>query len=67
MELAVRPPWRGQGIARRLHDTLLDGIGAQRVLLNVPPGSKAASAAYGRGGTGRSARRGLGPVLICTT
>ena len=26
MELAVRGPWRGQGIARRLHETLLDGI-----------------------------------------
>jgi GNAT superfamily N-acetyltransferase len=46
MELAVRGPWRGQGIARRLHETLLDGIGAERVLLNVHPGSKAASAAY---------------------
>ncbi|MFI5689187.1 GNAT family N-acetyltransferase [Streptomyces sp. NPDC051636] len=46
MELAVRGPWRGQGIARRLHETLLDGIGAERVLLNVHPGSRAASAAY---------------------
>ncbi|MFG2297113.1 GNAT family N-acetyltransferase [Streptomyces sp. NPDC048603] len=46
MELAVRGPWRGQGIARRLHETLLDGIEAERVLLNVHPDSKAASAAY---------------------
>jgi ribosomal protein S18 acetylase RimI-like enzyme len=46
MELAVRGPWRGLGIARRLHEMLLDGIGAERVLLNVHPGSKAASAAY---------------------
>ncbi|MEU0397047.1 GNAT family N-acetyltransferase [Streptomyces sp. NPDC006208] len=46
MELAVRGPWRGQGVARRLHKTLLDGIGAERVLLNVHPASKAASAAY---------------------
>ncbi|GGY89675.1 GNAT family N-acetyltransferase [Streptomyces poonensis] len=46
MELAVRGPWRGQGVARRLHETLLDGIGAERVLLNVHPDSKAASAAY---------------------
>ncbi|MCY0937590.1 GNAT family N-acetyltransferase [Streptomyces sp. H34-S4] len=46
MELAVRGPWRGQGIARRLHETLLDGIEAERVLLNVHPASKAASAAY---------------------
>jgi GNAT superfamily N-acetyltransferase len=45
MELAVRGPWRGQGIARRLHETLLDSIEAERALLNVHPGSKAASAA----------------------
>ncbi|WP_367140830.1 GNAT family N-acetyltransferase [Streptomyces sp. STD57] len=46
MELAVRGPWRRQGIAHRLHETLLDGIEAERVLLNVHPDSKAASAAY---------------------
>ncbi|GHC62510.1 GNAT family N-acetyltransferase [Streptomyces cinnamoneus] len=46
MELAVRGPWRQQGIAHRLHETLLDGIEAERVLLNVHPDSKAASAAY---------------------
>ncbi|WP_409469383.1 GNAT family N-acetyltransferase [Streptomyces sp. HC307] len=46
MELAVRGPWRGQGIARRLHKTLLEGIEAERMLLNVHPDSKAASAAY---------------------
>ncbi|MFE4632989.1 GNAT family N-acetyltransferase [Streptomyces sp. NPDC056773] len=49
MELAVRGPWRGQGIARRLHTALLDGldgIGAERVLLNVHPEGRAASSAY---------------------
>jgi GNAT superfamily N-acetyltransferase len=46
MELAVRGPWRGQGIARRLHERLLDGIPAERVLLNVHPGGRAAAAAY---------------------
>ncbi|KUJ65380.1 acetyltransferase [Streptomyces albus subsp. albus] len=46
MELAVRGPWRGQGIARRLHTILLDGIEAERVLLNVHPDGTAASAAY---------------------
>ncbi|MEK8143987.1 GNAT family N-acetyltransferase [Streptomyces sp. M10(2022)] len=46
MELAVRGPWRGQGVARRLHETLLGCIEAERVLLNVHPDSKAASAAY---------------------
>ncbi|NBE51930.1 GNAT family N-acetyltransferase [Streptomyces boluensis] len=46
MELAVRGPWRGQGVARRLHETLIDGVGAERVLLNVHPAAEAASAAY---------------------
>ncbi|MFF2845099.1 GNAT family N-acetyltransferase [Streptomyces sp. NPDC058001] len=46
MELAVRARWRGQGVASRLHETLLDGVEAERVLLNVHPESKAASAAY---------------------
>ncbi|MEU5438166.1 GNAT family N-acetyltransferase [Streptomyces sp. NPDC020719] len=46
MEVAVRGPWREQGIARRLHETLLDGLDAERVLLNVHPDSGAASAAY---------------------
>ncbi|MEV5877936.1 GNAT family N-acetyltransferase [Streptomyces sp. NPDC052101] len=46
MELAVRGPWRRQGVARRLHETLCDGIEAERVLLNVHPAGKAASAAY---------------------
>lgn len=39
MELAVRPPWRGRGIARRLHDVLLEGSAAERVILNVHPDS----------------------------
>lgn len=46
MELAVRRAWRGRGVARRLHETLLAGIAAERVLLNVHPGSAAASRAY---------------------
>ncbi|MEV7197511.1 GNAT family N-acetyltransferase [Streptomyces sp. NPDC093510] len=46
MELAVCVDWRGLGIARRLHDALLDGVEAERVLLNVHPESKAAVAAY---------------------
>ncbi|QDY80938.1 GNAT family N-acetyltransferase [Streptomyces qinzhouensis] len=46
MELAVRSRWRGQGIARRLHESLLDGVGAERVLLNVRPDAGAAGAAY---------------------
>ncbi|MFE0678067.1 GNAT family N-acetyltransferase [Streptomyces sp. NPDC058867] len=46
MEFAVREPWRGHGIARRLHAALLDQVTAERVLLNVHPESRAASAAY---------------------
>ncbi|MFF8375373.1 GNAT family N-acetyltransferase [Streptomyces sp. NPDC015661] len=46
MELAVRAAWRGHGVAARLHEALLDGIAAERVLLNVHPGGTAASAAY---------------------
>ncbi|WP_329395390.1 GNAT family N-acetyltransferase [Streptomyces lydicus] len=46
MEIAVRGQWRGQGIAGRLHETLLSGTEAERVLLNVHPDSKAAQAAY---------------------
>lgn len=46
MELAVRAAWRRQGIARRLHDALLDGSEAERVLLNVHPGSQAAVKTY---------------------
>ncbi|AZM90333.1 GNAT family N-acetyltransferase [Streptomyces sp. W1SF4] len=46
MELAVRAHWRRQGIARRLHDTLLANSNAERVLLNVRPDSEPAVAAY---------------------
>lgn len=46
MELAVRAAWRRQGVARRLHATLLAGTDAERVLLNVRPDSKPAVAAY---------------------
>lgn len=46
MELAVRAAWRRQGIARRLHDAVLDGTEAERVLLNVHADSKAAVSAY---------------------
>lgn len=42
--LAVRAAWCRQGVARRLHDTLLAAV--ERVLLNVHPDSKAAVAAY---------------------
>lgn len=46
MELAVRVAWRGQGIARCLHQALLDGVEAERVVLSVHPDSRAALGAY---------------------
>ncbi|MEV5311665.1 GNAT family N-acetyltransferase [Streptomyces sp. NPDC052610] len=46
LELAVRAPWRRRGLARRLHESLIDVVTAERVLLNVHPASSAASAAY---------------------
>ncbi|KNB52829.1 GNAT family N-acetyltransferase [Streptomyces caatingaensis] len=46
MELAVRGPWRQQGVARRLHENVLAGAEVERVLLNVHPESRAARAAY---------------------
>lgn len=46
MELAVRAPWRRQGIAHLLHNTLIGGTDAERVLLNVHPDNKVAAAAY---------------------
>ncbi|GHD89398.1 hypothetical protein GCM10010508_30230 [Streptomyces naganishii JCM 4654] len=46
MELAVRGPWRRQGIARRLHEALLSGLEVERVILNVHPESRAALVAY---------------------
>lgn len=46
LELAVRAPWRGRGVARRLHETLLDGVGTERVLVDVHRDSGAATAMY---------------------
>lgn len=41
-----REQWRGQGIARHLHETLLKTTKAEQVLLNVHPGGEAAPAAH---------------------
>lgn len=46
IELAVRGSWRGQGVARRLHAALLDGITAERVLLKVHQEAGTAAAVY---------------------
>lgn len=44
IELAVRKPWRRQGIAAGLHGKLLDGLDAERVTLTVRPEPEAAPA-----------------------
>jgi GNAT superfamily N-acetyltransferase len=36
-EICVRGPWRGRGVARRLHDELLTGHAEERVTLLVNP------------------------------
>ncbi|WP_433341771.1 GNAT family N-acetyltransferase [Streptomyces sp. CA-253872] len=48
IELAVRKPWRRRGVARGLHDRLLDGTGIERSTLTVRPEPEAlpAQAAY---------------------
>ncbi|MFI6878502.1 GNAT family N-acetyltransferase [Streptomyces sp. NPDC050400] len=46
MELGVRGPWRGRGIARHLHDTLTAALAAERILLNVHQSATPASSAY---------------------
>ncbi|WP_323369073.1 GNAT family N-acetyltransferase [Streptomyces alkaliterrae] len=44
IELAVREPWRRKGVARRMHASLLEGLGAERVTLTVRPEPEAAPA-----------------------
>ncbi|WAZ26957.1 GNAT family N-acetyltransferase [Streptomyces cinnabarinus] len=44
IELAVRKPWRGRGIAAGLHARLLDGVDAERVTLTMRPEPEAAPA-----------------------
>ncbi len=44
LELAVRKPWRRQGVAAGLHAALLDGLDVERVTLTVRPEPEAAPA-----------------------
>lgn len=44
IELAVCRPWRRNGIARRLHAALLEGLEVERVTLTVRPEPEAAPA-----------------------
>jgi GNAT superfamily N-acetyltransferase len=61
-ELLVRASWRRQGIARTLHNLILDGRHEERATLTIPPGAAAAQAAFRNWGWRRIARtRGSGP------
>jgi ribosomal protein S18 acetylase RimI-like enzyme len=66
-ELAVRPAWRRQGIARALHDLIIAGRGEERATLTVSPGATSAQIAFRNWGWHKAARtRGPGsdsPVL----
>ena len=65
-ELLVRAAWRRQGIARELHELLLDGRGEERATLTVPPGAAAAQVAFRAWGWRKIARTrddDAGPVL----
>jgi len=57
IELAVRQPYRRRRIARRLHEALLAGVGAERATLLVRPEAAPALAAYDGWGY-----RPLGPL-----
>jgi ribosomal protein S18 acetylase RimI-like enzyme len=45
-ELAVRPEWQRRGVGRAVHDRLIRGLRAQRVILNCRPDAEAAQAFY---------------------
>ncbi|MFE3505829.1 GNAT family N-acetyltransferase [Kitasatospora sp. NPDC059160] len=45
-ELAVRPGWRRQGVATRMHRVLIEGIDNARVMLNSRAEATAAQASY---------------------
>lgn len=60
VELAVRQPWRRRGIARQLHDQLLNGI-AGPISLTVRPEASPALAAYHSWGYQMVGRRRPGP------
>ncbi|SFS90872.1 Acetyltransferase (GNAT) family protein [Saccharopolyspora flava] len=46
IELLVRRPWRGHGLAARLHDLLLEDRTEQRATLTVRPDAEPAQHAY---------------------
>jgi GNAT superfamily N-acetyltransferase len=62
MEMAVRAPWRRQGIAGSLHDLVLSGRSEERATLTVLPAAAAAQNAFQTWGWRKIARtRGPDP------
>ncbi|VVJ22652.1 Uncharacterised protein [Amycolatopsis camponoti] len=57
VELLVSRPWRRRGIAKRLHDRLLDGRPEQRATLTVLPDAHPAQHAYRAWGWHRVAQK----------
>ncbi len=67
-EIMVRAPWRGRGIARRLHDAFLAARAEQRGLICVEPDNEPARPAYLRWGwrsLGTTTFDPAGPVFDC--
>lgn len=56
-EIAVLPAWRRRGLAKVMHDELLDGADVERAVLLVRPEAEPARAAYTRWGYQR-----VGPI-----
>ncbi|MFD4762649.1 GNAT family N-acetyltransferase [Streptomyces sp. NPDC058439] len=66
-ELAVRRPWRRQGIAAELHRRLISGLDAERITLTMRPESEAAPAqrayaAWGYQNVGRARHGDTSPA-----
>src|SRR6202040_3316043 len=61
VDLAVRAPWRRQGIGRDLHDLILDGRPEERATLTVLPAAAAAQHAFRAWGWRKVARAQAGP------
>jgi GNAT superfamily N-acetyltransferase len=67
-EIMVRAPWRGQGIARRLHGEFLARRSERRGLICVQPDNEPARSAYPRWGwefLGSARFAATGPVFDC--
>lgn len=57
IELLVRAPWRGSGVASRLHDEILADRPEERATLTTMPGKNAAQHAYERWGWRKVAQK----------